>query len=53
MLERISARGLKIVVNLKMEAKSLPQAVSRNTIAEVQGSKYPDQVCFADVLRKF
>ena len=31
-------------VNLKMEAKMLPPAISRNTVAEVKGSVYPEQV---------
>ena len=44
MMARMAARGTKIVINLKMEAKMLPPAVSRNTIAEVKGSVYPEQV---------
>ena len=44
MMTRMAARGTKIVVNLKMEAKTLPPAVSRNTVAEVKGSVYPEQV---------
>ena len=27
-----------------MQAKNLPPAMSRNTVAEIKGSKYPDQV---------
>ena len=44
MMTRMAARGTKILVNLKMEAKTLPPAVSRNTVAEVKGSVYPEQV---------
>ncbi|XP_078359744.1 carboxypeptidase Q-like [Oculina patagonica] len=44
MLARMAARGTKIVINLKMEAKTLPPAVSRNTVAEIKGSEYPEQV---------
>ena len=44
MMARMSARGTKIVINLKMAAKNLPPAVSRNTVAEIKGSVYPEQV---------
>ena len=44
MMARMAARGTKIVVNLKMAAKTLPPAVSRNTVAEIKGSVYPEQV---------
>ena len=44
MMARMAARGTKIVINLKMEAKMLSPAVSRNTVAEVKGSVYPEQV---------
>lgn len=27
-----------------MQAKNLPPSMSRNTVAEIKGSKYPDQV---------
>lgn len=27
-----------------MEAKNLPPVMSRNTVAEIKGSKYPEQV---------
>jgi len=45
MMARMAARGTKIVINLKMDAKNLPPAVSRNTVAEIKGSVYPEQVC--------
>ena len=44
MMARMAAQGTKIVINLKMEAKMLPPAISRNTVAEVKGSVYPEQV---------
>ncbi|KAL5008385.1 hypothetical protein ScPMuIL_013966 [Solemya velum] len=44
MLYRMSNRGEKIVIHLKMSAKNLPPAKSRNTVAEIVGSKYPEQV---------
>ena len=46
MMTRMAARGTKIVINLKMEAKTLPPALSRNTVAEVKGSVYPEQVFY-------
>jgi carboxypeptidase Q len=44
MMGRMAARGTKITINLKMEAKNLPYVTSRNTVAEIVGSKYPEQV---------
>ena len=44
MMTRMAARGTKIVINLKMAAKTLPPVVSRNTVAEIKGSVYPEQV---------
>ncbi|XP_020601912.1 carboxypeptidase Q-like, partial [Orbicella faveolata] len=44
MMARMAARGTKIVINLKMAAKKLPPVVSRNTVAEIKGSVYPEQV---------
>ncbi|KAK3699086.1 hypothetical protein QZH41_000609 [Actinostola sp. cb2023] len=44
MMGRMAARGTKVVITLKMEAKNLPPAMSRNTVAEIVGSKYPEQV---------
>jgi carboxypeptidase Q len=37
-------RGEKIVVTLKMAAKTLPDAPSRNAVAEIRGSEKPDEV---------
>jgi len=45
MMARMAARGTKIVINLKMAAKKLPPVVSRNTVAEIKGGVYPEQVC--------
>lgn len=44
MMSRMSSRGTKIVVHLKMGAKTYPHSPSFNTVAEIVGSKYPEQV---------
>ncbi|XP_031985828.1 carboxypeptidase Q [Corvus moneduloides] len=44
MMSRMSLRGTKIVVHLKMCAKTYPDSPSFNTVAEIVGSKYPEQV---------
>jgi len=44
MLQRFQDRGRRIVVRLKMEAETLPDAPSRNVMAEIRGSEFPDQV---------
>ncbi|CAG2253418.1 CPQ [Mytilus edulis] len=44
MMDRMQQRGHKIVVKLKMSAKTLPTVTSRNTIAEIKGSTYPEQI---------
>ncbi|XP_019641191.1 PREDICTED: carboxypeptidase Q-like [Branchiostoma belcheri] len=44
MFSRMAARGTKIVLHLKMEAKNLPDAKSRNTVAEIRGREHPEQV---------
>ena len=44
MLWRMSQRGEKIVIKLTMGAQNLPPVQSRNTVAEITGSKYPEQV---------
>jgi len=44
MLYRMQERGEKLVVTLKMEAENLPDATSRNVIAEIVGSEFPDEV---------
>ena len=44
MLQRMQDRGEKIVVTLKMEAKTLPDAKSRNVIAEIVGREKPEEI---------
>jgi carboxypeptidase Q len=44
MLHRMQDRGERIEVHLQMEAKSLPDAPSRNVMAELVGSELPDEV---------
>ena len=43
-LQRWQERGRQIVVNLKMSAKFLPDAHSRNVVAEIVGRAKPDEV---------
>ncbi|HVX39980.1 MAG TPA: M20/M25/M40 family metallo-hydrolase [Gemmatimonadaceae bacterium] len=44
LLHRMQDRGQKIVVTLKMDAETLPDAPSRNVVAELEGSEKPDEV---------
>lgn len=44
MLHRMQDRGDKVVVRLSMEARTLPDADSRNVMAEIVGSEKPDEV---------
>jgi carboxypeptidase Q len=44
MLRRMQDRGEKIVVRIKMEAQTLPDAQSRNVIAELRGHEKPDEI---------
>jgi carboxypeptidase Q len=44
MLHRMQNHGDKIVVTLKMNAQMLPDAPSRNVVAELRGSEKPDEV---------
>uniref|UniRef100_A0A8D0BM81 Carboxypeptidase Q n=1 Tax=Salvator merianae TaxID=96440 RepID=A0A8D0BM81_SALMN len=44
LMARMSSRGTRIVVTLRMGAKTYPDADSFNTVAEIIGSKYPEQV---------
>ena len=37
----LSYLGTKIVIHLKMDSQNLPIVTSRNTVAEIIGSKYP------------
>ncbi|MGQ0649950.1 MAG: M28 family metallopeptidase [Gemmatimonadaceae bacterium] len=44
MIERMTARGEKVVVRLTMAAQTLPDAPSRNVIGEIRGTERPDEV---------
>lgn len=48
MMSRMVSLGNKIVIQLKMEAKTYAEAYSFNTVAEIIGSKYPEQVSERD-----
>lgn len=44
LLNRMQKRGEKIIVNLKMEAETLPDVPSRNIVAEIKGSEKPEEI---------
>lgn len=44
MLHRMQDRGEKIVLKLVMNARTLPDAPSRNVMAEIRGRERPDEV---------
>jgi carboxypeptidase Q len=44
MLRRFQDRGEKVVVTLRMGARTLPDVPSRNVVAEVVGREQPDEV---------
>jgi carboxypeptidase Q len=44
MLHRMQERGQPMSLTLKMEAQTLPDAPSRNVVAELVGSEHPDEV---------
>jgi len=44
MLSRMAARGEPIRVRLKMEARTLPDGISRNVIAEIPGREQPEEI---------
>jgi carboxypeptidase Q len=44
MLHRIHDRGEQVVVTLRMGARQLPNAASRNVVAELVGREKPDEV---------
>lgn len=44
LMQRFADRGEKLEVTLKMEAKTHPDADSRNVIAEITGSEFPDEI---------
>lgn len=47
---RLAQRGQKIVVRLTMGARTLPDADSFNTVAEIKGWQHPEQVKVTSVL---
>jgi carboxypeptidase Q len=44
MMQRMQDRGQKIVVRLKMNAQKLPNAASRNVVAEITGREKPEEI---------
>ncbi|XP_046435612.1 carboxypeptidase Q-like [Neodiprion fabricii] len=44
MLNRMADRGETMMINIRMEAQSLPAVKSRNTIAEIIGAENPEKV---------
>ncbi|HEV7366289.1 MAG TPA: M28 family metallopeptidase [Gemmatimonadales bacterium] len=44
MLHRFQDRGQQVVVRLRMAARTLPDAASRNVVAEIVGRDRPDEV---------
>lgn len=44
MIARLQQRGIPVTVNLKMDAKTLPDAESANVIAELRGREKPVEV---------
>ena len=44
MLQRMQNRGDQLVLNLRMSARQLPDAQSRNVVAELRGSEKPDEI---------
>ena len=44
MLHRMQDRGERVVVKLKMSAQTLPDAPSRNVVAELRGWEKPDEI---------
>lgn len=44
MIERMQARGQKVVVTLKMSAQTLPDVPSQNVMGELRGRELPDEV---------
>ena len=44
LLQRLADRGKRIVLTLEMDAEMLPDAVSRNVVAELVGREHPEEV---------
>jgi carboxypeptidase Q len=43
-IQRMSDRGERVEVHLQMNARTLPDVPSRNVVAEIIGSEFPDEV---------
>ena len=44
LLQRLQDEGKTIKMLLKMEAQNLPDTTSRNLVAEIEGTEYPEKV---------
>jgi carboxypeptidase Q len=44
MMQRMQERGERVVVKLKMSGQMLPDAPSRNVVAEIRGREKPDEI---------
>jgi carboxypeptidase Q len=44
MLARMQQRGERLVINLQMSARTLPDVQSRNVVAEIRGREKPEEV---------
>ena len=44
LLQRLQDRGERIVLRLKMEARTLPDVPSRNVVAEIKGREFPEEI---------
>ncbi|MDZ7756034.1 M28 family peptidase [Rhodohalobacter sp.] len=44
LIQRLYDRGEPIEIRLKMDAETLPDAESRNIIAEIEGTDFPDEI---------
>jgi carboxypeptidase Q len=44
MLHRMQRRGERLVINLQMSARTLPDVQSRNVVAEIRGREKPEEV---------
>lgn len=44
LLHRLQKQGAQIKIKLEMDAETLPDVPSRNIIAEIKGSEYPEEI---------
>ncbi len=44
LIQRLYDRGERIEINLKIDAKTLPDTESRNVIAEIRGTEHPEEI---------